>query len=145
MIEETEVWCSERDANADLGLDTGDIWLPLAFDWGDVLVVKEAGSNEFIGEGKATVRVGSESFIINMDYQVAVQKFKVSRGTKVIKGLTLEEEKRHSFANGSAETISAIKPVFDKMLAALRDCSQGGYNYEQRLGPIIKEAEELGL
>lgn len=86
--------------------------------------------------------------------------------------LTLEEEKRHSFANGSTETISAIKPVFDKMLAALKAVSSNEhvdlgdlvyYVKDRELkgweGPAvtqwsktvelvkeaIKEAEELGL
>lgn len=76
---ETEVWCSEREVNENLGIDSGDCWMPIAFNWQDVLTIKEAGSNEFIGEKKATIYIGCSHFIIHMDYYEAVTEFKKQR------------------------------------------------------------------
>lgn len=67
------------------------------------------------------------------------------------KNMTLEAEKRQSFASGSMETISAIRPVFNKMLAALKETTDliplddDGTEVHIKNLEIIKEADELGL
>lgn len=76
MILETEVWCSADDKARDMGLPDGDIWMPIAIDFDKIDTIKEAGSNDFIGEGKATIYVGGVHFIIKMDYKSAVEKWK---------------------------------------------------------------------
>lgn len=69
MIFECNVWCSESDKNRDLGLPDGDCWMPIAIKYEAVLAVKEAGENDFLGKGKATIYLNNEHFIIDIPYQ----------------------------------------------------------------------------
>jgi hypothetical protein len=57
----TTVWCVDSDAakkNEQIGEkihDEGDRWLAFAFDLDEVRNIKEAGTNEFISHGEASV------------------------------------------------------------------------------------------
>lgn len=55
MILECNVWCSASDELAKLGMEDGDCWMSIAILLESVLAVKEAGANDFLGEGKATI------------------------------------------------------------------------------------------
>lgn len=71
-IVECNVWCSASDQNRNLGLPDGDCWMPISIDFGSVLTIKEAGENEFIGKGKATIYIPGQHFIVDIDYKDAV-------------------------------------------------------------------------
>jgi hypothetical protein len=73
MILETEVWCSESDKNRDLGLPDGDCWMPISILFSSICAIKEAGSNDFIGDNMATIYLKNEHFIINLKYTEAVK------------------------------------------------------------------------
>lgn len=76
----SEVWCYERDEDPIMGTGkSGDSWMPITFDMNDVLTVKEAGGNDFTGEGKTTIFIGGRDFIINMEFEKAKQLFHDSR------------------------------------------------------------------
>jgi hypothetical protein len=75
-IIECNVWCSESDKNRELGLPDGDCWMPIAIDFDVVATIKEAGPNDFLGHGKATVYVNGSHFIIDIEYQEAVKIWK---------------------------------------------------------------------
>lgn len=79
IIVETFIWCSEHDANEALGLDPGDQWLPTTFDMAEVVMIKEASGNDFVGEGKAIFYLNGMGFTTKMDYPEAVKEFKLSR------------------------------------------------------------------
>lgn len=68
------MWCSENDKNRDLGLPDGDCWMPISIDLLKVEAIKLAGSNDFIGDDKATIHLQSGAhFIIDMKYEQAVK------------------------------------------------------------------------
>lgn len=75
MILHTEVWCSESDKNRDMGLPDGDCWMPISIRLDMVIAIKEAGVNDFIGEGKATIYLYNEHFIINLSQKEAIEKW----------------------------------------------------------------------
>jgi hypothetical protein len=53
MICECNVWCTANDQLEGFGIDGGDVWMPIAFLWNEVVCIKEAGRNDFLGEGKS--------------------------------------------------------------------------------------------
>ena len=69
-IVECNVWCSESDENAKMGLPDGDVWMPIAIDFDKVISIKLAGPNDFIGDDRATIYLhgGSVNFIIDITY-----------------------------------------------------------------------------
>lgn len=76
MILETKVWCSEDDEAKKMGLPDGDAWMPISFDLDKVDTIREAGYNDFVGEGKATIYIGGVHFTINMEYRSVVKIWK---------------------------------------------------------------------
>lgn len=81
MIFSCNVWCSASDENRNLGLPDGDCWMPITIDFSRILAVKEAGANEFLGEGRATIYLPNEHFIIDTMYANAVELWKESEKT----------------------------------------------------------------
>ena len=75
----TNIWCSADATKETLGIDSGDCWMPICFDWRDVLAVKECGENEFLGEGRATIYIMGDHLTIEMMFEEAAQKFSESR------------------------------------------------------------------
>lgn len=73
MILECNVWCSESDENRELGLPDGDCWMPIAIKLSEIVAIKLAGPNDFIGDGKATINFHGSSFIIDVTYNEAVK------------------------------------------------------------------------
>jgi len=73
MILSCNVWCSESDENRNLGLPDGDCWMPISINLKSVVTVKEAGGNDFIGKGKATLFINGEHFIIDQTYNEVVK------------------------------------------------------------------------
>lgn len=73
MILSCNVWCSESDKNRELGLPDGDCWMPISINLKSVVAIKEAGPNDFIGDGKATIYLPQEHFIIEITYQEAIR------------------------------------------------------------------------
>jgi len=126
--------------------------------WGNVRIEMTGGqvhsetfsdSGSMTAEEEACKRLIYQTMIFGMIKNESLLKI-ITESHEITKAKSLEEEKRNSFANGSAETISAIKPVFDKMLAALKAVNVGdidpyvhGGHYQ--ILEAIKEAEELGL
>lgn len=67
-----------------------------------------------------------------------------------IQATTVQEERNISYGIGAFETRKKIKPVFDKMLAALKAVHNGDidpyvHDGHPQIVEAIKEAEELGL
>jgi hypothetical protein len=73
---ECNVWCSESDANADLGLPTGDCWMPYAIDLRCVSAIKLCGPNEFLGDDKATLYFHGIHVTIDIAFVDAVKIWK---------------------------------------------------------------------
>ena len=68
MLLECNVWCSENIQNRDLGLPDDDVWMAITIKLDAILTIKEAGPNELLGEGRATIYIGNEHFIIDKTY-----------------------------------------------------------------------------
>lgn len=67
------VWCSGDDELRKLELPDGDLWMPIAVKISSIIAVKEAGENDFIGVGKATIYTPNEHFIVDIKYDDMVQ------------------------------------------------------------------------
>jgi hypothetical protein len=76
MILECNVWCSENDQAKDLGLPDGDCWLPISINVRDIMTIKLAGANDFLGEDKATIYIPGATFIVDITYKDAVKIWK---------------------------------------------------------------------
>jgi len=79
MMIECNVWCSEDDHAEEMGMPSGDCWMPMIIKLGSISAIKEAGGNDFIGEGKCTVFVHDRSFIIDRTYKEIAEMFKKPR------------------------------------------------------------------
>jgi hypothetical protein len=70
------VWCIENPSNQDLGLPEGDVWLPMAIDLKQVIAIKLAVENDFIGKGKAVVYIPGEHFTLDRSYKDLVSQWR---------------------------------------------------------------------
>lgn len=84
MILETEVWCHADEAKESMGMDSGDCWKEIAVDMSQVIAIKKAGENDFIGSNKSAFHFDGFHFVLNIDYDVAVKlwkQWKVNKNT----------------------------------------------------------------
>jgi hypothetical protein len=79
MIIECNVWCVKDAENENLGLPTGDAWMPIAIDLSKVNSVKLAGQNDFIGDDKAAVQLPNQVMTIDIPYKEFVILWKSSQ------------------------------------------------------------------
>lgn len=71
------VWCAQDDKAERMGIESGDIWMPITIRWDEVITIKEAGDNEFIGKGRATIYVRDTHFVIDKDYYDALKEWEI--------------------------------------------------------------------
>lgn len=72
------VWCVRSSKQEiDLGLPEGDSWMPIAIDFSQIIAIKLAGENDFIGNDKPVIYLsGSENFTIDIPFQKAVNMWR---------------------------------------------------------------------
>ena len=70
------IWCDEHPDAKEMGLDPGNIWLPVAIDLRHIVAIKECGEGEFIGAGKASVFLtNSDCFTVDMPFKDLLEKW----------------------------------------------------------------------
>jgi hypothetical protein len=77
-IIECNVWCSESDEEARMGLPDGDCWMPISIDFDHVSAIKLAGPNDFIGDDKATIYLPTANVIVDLTYAEAIAIWKTN-------------------------------------------------------------------
>ncbi len=79
MIVETEIWCHKDLKLAEMGMDSGDVWMPVSINFKNLTLIKRAGETEFLGPDRCAIQtIDGTQLVINMSYEETLNHWRKS-------------------------------------------------------------------